>query len=39
MASLQHLCRMALRRVKTTQEVEALSIPMPLHDFLTYRVI
>ncbi|CAF89227.1 unnamed protein product, partial [Tetraodon nigroviridis] len=37
-ASLQHLCRMALRRVKTTQQVEALPIPMPLRDFLTYRV-
>uniref|UniRef100_H3CHC2 WD repeat and SOCS box-containing protein 1 n=1 Tax=Tetraodon nigroviridis TaxID=99883 RepID=H3CHC2_TETNG len=38
-ASLQHLCRMALRRVKTTQQVEVLPIPMPLRDFLTYRVI
>ncbi|TNN01416.1 WD repeat and SOCS box-containing protein 1 [Takifugu flavidus] len=38
-ASLQHLCRMALRRVKTTQQVEALPVPMPLRDFLTYRVV
>ena len=38
-ASLQHLCRMALRRVMTTQQVEALAIPMPLRDYLTYKVI
>ncbi|KAG7235170.1 hypothetical protein INR49_003156 [Caranx melampygus] len=38
-ASLQHLCRMALRRVMTTQQVEALAIPTPLRDYLTYKVI
>uniref|UniRef100_A0A1A8G9J5 WD repeat and SOCS box-containing protein 1 n=1 Tax=Nothobranchius korthausae TaxID=1143690 RepID=A0A1A8G9J5_9TELE len=38
-SSLQHMCRMALRRVLTTQQVEALGIPTPLQDFLAYRVI
>ncbi|XP_034024507.1 WD repeat and SOCS box-containing protein 1 [Thalassophryne amazonica] len=38
-ATLQHMCRMALRRVMTTQQVEALPIPSPLCDFLTYKVI
>ncbi|MEQ2173446.1 WD repeat and SOCS box-containing protein 1, partial [Goodea atripinnis] len=38
-ASLQHMCRMALRRVLTTQQVEALAIPTPLQDYLAYRVI
>ncbi|KAM6932963.1 WD repeat and SOCS box-containing protein 1 [Xenentodon cancila] len=38
-ASLQHMCRMALRRVTTTQQVEALAIPTPLRDYLTYRVV
>ncbi|KAI3353950.1 hypothetical protein L3Q82_005157 [Scortum barcoo] len=38
-ASLQHMCRMALRRVMTTQQVEAMAIPTPLCDYLTYKVI
>ncbi|XP_070762257.1 WD repeat and SOCS box-containing protein 1 isoform X3 [Enoplosus armatus] len=38
-ANLQHMCRMALRRVMTTQQVEALAIPTPLRDYLTYKVI
>lgn len=38
-ASLQHMCRMALRRVMTTQQVEILAIPTPLRDYLTYKVI
>lgn len=38
-ASLQHMCRMALRRVMTTQKVEDLAIPTPLRDYLTYKVI
>lgn len=38
-ASLQHLSRMALRRIMTTQHVESLPIPTPLRDYLTYRVI
>lgn len=38
-ASLQHLCRMAVRRVMPTQRVSALPIPMPMVDYLTYRVV
>ncbi|XP_072312489.1 WD repeat and SOCS box-containing protein 1 [Eucyclogobius newberryi] len=38
-SSLQHLCRLTLRRITTTQEVESLAIPTPLQDYLTYRVI
>ncbi|KAM9801483.1 WD repeat and SOCS box-containing protein 1 [Neosynchiropus ocellatus] len=38
-SSLQHLSRMALRRVLSTRQVEALAIPRPLRDYLTYRVI
>ncbi|XP_071378305.1 WD repeat and SOCS box-containing protein 1 isoform X2 [Centroberyx affinis] len=38
-SSLQHLCRMALRRVMATQQVEALAIPTPLRDYLAYKVI
>lgn len=38
-ASLQHLCRMAVRRVMPTQRVNALPIPLPMVDYLTYRVI
>uniref|UniRef100_UPI003AAC3395 WD repeat and SOCS box-containing protein 1 isoform X2 n=1 Tax=Centroberyx gerrardi TaxID=166262 RepID=UPI003AAC3395 len=38
-SSLQHLCRMALRRVMATQQVEALAIPTPLCDYLAYKVI
>ncbi|CAL8342921.1 WD repeat and SOCS box-containing protein 1 [Gadus morhua] len=36
---LQHLCRMALRRLMSTQQVEALVIPTPLCDYLAYRVL
>ncbi|KAB5550399.1 hypothetical protein PHYPO_G00053320 [Pangasianodon hypophthalmus] len=36
-ASLQHLCRMALRRVLSTQQVYALSIPQCMQDYLAYR--
>lgn len=38
-AGLQHICRMSLRRVMTTQQVEGLAIPTPLRDYLTYKVI
>ncbi|KAJ0063852.1 hypothetical protein NL108_012546 [Boleophthalmus pectinirostris] len=38
-SSLQHLCRMTLRRILTTQQVESLAMPTPLRDYLTYRVI
>ncbi|XP_060928445.1 WD repeat and SOCS box-containing protein 1 [Limanda limanda] len=38
-SSLQHMSRMALRRVMTTQQVETLAIPTPLCDYLTYKVI
>ncbi|KAM8904654.1 WD repeat and SOCS box-containing protein 1 isoform 2-T2 [Spinachia spinachia] len=37
--SLQHISRMSLRRVMTSQQVETLAIPIPLHNFLTYKVI
>ncbi|XP_053502350.1 WD repeat and SOCS box-containing protein 1 [Ictalurus furcatus] len=36
-SSLQHLCRMALRRVLSTQQVYALSIPQCTQDYLAYR--
>lgn len=36
-ASLQHLCRMALRRVLSTQQVYTLSIPQCMQDYLAYR--
>ncbi|XP_056139080.1 WD repeat and SOCS box-containing protein 1 [Lampris incognitus] len=38
-ASLQHLCRMAVRRILPTQQVETLAIPKPLCNYLTYKVI
>ncbi|XP_064206094.1 WD repeat and SOCS box-containing protein 1-like [Anguilla rostrata] len=38
-SSLQHLCRMAVRRVMPTQRVRALPIPLPMADYLTYRVM
>lgn len=38
-SSLQHLSRMAFRRVASTQQVEALAIPKPLRDFLLYKII
>ncbi|XP_038670432.1 WD repeat and SOCS box-containing protein 1 [Scyliorhinus canicula] len=37
--SLQHLCRMALRRVMVTSSVESLPIPPKIVDYLTYRTI
>lgn len=36
-ASLQHLCRMALRRVLSTQQVYTLAVPQSMQDFLAYR--
>ncbi|XP_076833482.1 WD repeat and SOCS box-containing protein 1 isoform X2 [Brachyhypopomus gauderio] len=36
-ASLQHLCRMALRRVLPTQQVYTLPIPHCMQDYLAYR--
>ncbi|XP_048374810.1 WD repeat and SOCS box-containing protein 1 [Sphaerodactylus townsendi] len=36
-ASLQHLCRMAVRRVMVTSQVEALPIPSTVVAFLSYR--
>ncbi|CAL9684653.1 unnamed protein product [Knipowitschia caucasica] len=38
-SSLQHLCRMTVRRLMSTQQVEALAIPKPLQDYLTYKFI
>ncbi|KAF5892517.1 WD repeat and SOCS box-containing protein 1 [Clarias magur] len=35
--SLQHLCRMALRRVLSTQQVYTLAIPQCMKDYLAYR--
>ncbi|XP_078404262.1 WD repeat and SOCS box-containing protein 1 isoform X2 [Cetorhinus maximus] len=37
--SLQHLCRMALRRVMVTSSVEHLPIPPKMVDYLTYCTI
>ncbi|TKC38261.1 hypothetical protein EI555_006542, partial [Monodon monoceros] len=36
--SLQHLCRMSIRRVMPTQEVQELPIPSKVLEFLSYRV-
>ncbi|XP_036310179.1 WD repeat and SOCS box-containing protein 1 isoform X2 [Pipistrellus kuhlii] len=36
--SLQHLCRMSIRRVMPTQEVQKLPIPSKLLEFLSYRI-
>uniref|UniRef100_A0A8C8TR77 WD repeat and SOCS box-containing protein 1 n=1 Tax=Peromyscus maniculatus bairdii TaxID=230844 RepID=A0A8C8TR77_PERMB len=36
--SLQHLCRMAIRRVMPTQEVQKLPVPSKVLEFLSYRV-
>ncbi|XP_048412753.2 WD repeat and SOCS box-containing protein 1 isoform X1 [Stegostoma tigrinum] len=36
--SLQHLCRMALRRVMVTSSVENLLIPPKIIEYLTYRI-
>ncbi|XP_041919278.1 WD repeat and SOCS box-containing protein 1 [Alosa alosa] len=38
-ASLQHLCRMALRRVMPTQQVQTLPIPVCMQDYLAYKTI
>ncbi|KAI1903668.1 hypothetical protein AGOR_G00029570 [Albula goreensis] len=38
-SSLQHLCRMALRRVTPTQQVQKLPLPPTLLGYLTYRII
>ncbi|XP_028662929.1 WD repeat and SOCS box-containing protein 1 [Erpetoichthys calabaricus] len=38
-SSLQHLCRMSLRRVLSTQEVEKLPVPSRMVQFLSYRII
>ncbi|XP_023678972.1 WD repeat and SOCS box-containing protein 1 isoform X1 [Paramormyrops kingsleyae] len=38
-ASLQHLCRMALRRVMATPQVQTLPMPARMVDFLSYRII
>uniref|UniRef100_A0A8C9W717 WD repeat and SOCS box-containing protein 1 n=1 Tax=Scleropages formosus TaxID=113540 RepID=A0A8C9W717_SCLFO len=37
-ASLQHLCRMALRRVMSTPQVQKLPIPSRMVDYLSYRI-
>ncbi|KAL4687006.1 hypothetical protein H8959_019134 [Pygathrix nigripes] len=36
--SLQHLCRMSIRRVMPTQEVQGLPVPSKLLEFLSYRI-
>ncbi|TRY54126.1 hypothetical protein DNTS_031168 [Danionella cerebrum] len=36
-ASLQHLCRLTLRRVMSTQQVYTLPIPHSMQDFLAYK--
>ncbi|XP_044777827.1 WD repeat and SOCS box-containing protein 1 isoform X2 [Neomonachus schauinslandi] len=36
--SLQHLCRMSIRRVMPTQEVQELPIPSKVLEFLSYRI-
>ncbi|OBS68610.1 hypothetical protein A6R68_02843 [Neotoma lepida] len=36
--SLQHLCRMSIRRVMPTQEVQKLPVPSKVLEFLSYRV-
>ncbi|NP_001279744.1 WD repeat and SOCS box-containing protein 1 [Callorhinchus milii] len=38
-SSLQHLCRMTIRRVLNTTNVEKLPIPSKVMDYLTYRVM
>ncbi|XP_019903867.1 WD repeat and SOCS box-containing protein 1 isoform X2 [Esox lucius] len=38
-ASLQHLCRMALRRVMPTQQVQALPIPSLIRSYLSYQIL
>uniref|UniRef100_A0A2K6GNH6 WD repeat and SOCS box-containing protein 1 n=3 Tax=Propithecus coquereli TaxID=379532 RepID=A0A2K6GNH6_PROCO len=36
--SLQHLCRLSIRRVMPTQEVQELPIPSKVLEFLSYRI-
>ncbi|XP_036762211.1 WD repeat and SOCS box-containing protein 1 isoform X2 [Manis pentadactyla] len=36
--SLQHLCRMSIRRVMSTQEVQGLPIPSKVLEFLSYHI-
>lgn len=38
-SSLQHLCRMAIRRVMNTNEVKKLPIPQKIMEFLTYQTM
>uniref|UniRef100_A0A673JHQ3 WD repeat and SOCS box-containing protein 1 n=1 Tax=Sinocyclocheilus rhinocerous TaxID=307959 RepID=A0A673JHQ3_9TELE len=38
-ASLQHLCRLTLRRVMPTQQVYTLPIPFSMHDYLAYKTL
>ncbi|XP_016130639.1 WD repeat and SOCS box-containing protein 1 [Sinocyclocheilus grahami] len=38
-ASLQHLCRLTLRRVMHTQQVYTLPIPFSMHDYLAYKTL
>lgn len=38
-ASLQHLCRLTLRRVMPTQQVYKLPIPFSMQDYLAYKTL
>ncbi|XP_035242506.1 WD repeat and SOCS box-containing protein 1 [Anguilla anguilla] len=38
-ASLQHLCRMALRRLMPTQQAQALPVPARTVEYLCYRIV
>ncbi|XP_069470712.1 WD repeat and SOCS box-containing protein 1 [Ambystoma mexicanum] len=38
-SNLQHLCRMAIRRVMTTSKVKELPIPVKMMEFLSYQTI
>ncbi|KAF4104252.1 hypothetical protein G5714_015239 [Onychostoma macrolepis] len=38
-ASLQHLCRLTLRRVMPTQQVYTLPIPFSMQDYLAYKTL
>ncbi|XP_044141132.1 WD repeat and SOCS box-containing protein 1-like [Bufo gargarizans] len=38
-SSLQHLCRMAIRRVMTTNHVQKLPVPPKVMAFLSYQII
>ncbi|KAL7986799.1 hypothetical protein Chor_013082 [Crotalus horridus] len=39
LSSLKHLCRKVLRRCFTSYQVQALSIPKKMKEFLTYRTL